>query len=133
MCVKAEFARDDFADEIAFADEQRHDERARRGNFRQNLFDLRFLFPERLADFGENLPPAQFRRMFKNRRGGIFILRRAVAQHHQRSVGEIVTVHAGKIGAANFKLQVCRHTPVLAETAGRLWMASAGSAPDSIR
>ncbi len=66
----------------------------------QDLFDLRLLFPERLADFGENVPAAQFRRVLVNRRGGIFVLRRAVAEHHQRGIGEIFTVHAARLAQA---------------------------------
>ena len=93
-CGKAKFAGNHFAGEIAFADEQRRDEHARRGNLRQDVFDLRFLFPERLADFGENFPAAQFRRVLINRRGGIGVLLRAVAQHHQRGIGEFIAVHA---------------------------------------
>ena len=97
---KAKLAGDDFVAEVTFADEQRHDEYARCGNLRQNLFDLRLLFPERLADFGENFPSAQFRRVLVNRRGGIVILRRAVAQHHQCGLGEIFTVHAPRLAHA---------------------------------
>ena len=85
--------------EIAFADEQRRDENARRGNFRQNFFDLRFLFPERLADFGKNFPAAQFRRVLEDRRGGMFVQRRAVAEHHQRGIGKIFAFARGKVGA----------------------------------
>jgi hypothetical protein len=45
------------------------------------------------VDPGKHFPPAQFRRVLVNRRGGIFVLRRAVAQHHQRGLRKIVTVH----------------------------------------
>ena len=60
----------------------------------QDFFDLRFLFPERLADVGENFPAAQFRRVLVHRRGGIGVLLRAMAQHHQRGVGKVFIVHA---------------------------------------
>ncbi len=80
--------------EIAFADKERRDENARRGNVRQYPFDLRFLFPERLADFGKNLPAAQFRRVLMDGRGGTGVLLRAVAQHHERGIGELIAVHA---------------------------------------
>ena len=66
-------------------------------NLRQNLFDLRFLFPECLADGGENFPAAQFRRVLVNRRAGIGLLRRAVTEHHQHGIREIVTVHAARL------------------------------------
>ncbi len=42
-------------------------------SFRQHVFDLRFLFPKRLAHFAENFPAAQFRRVLENRRGGIVV------------------------------------------------------------
>ena len=84
----------DFAGEIALADEERHDEHARGGKVRQDVFDLRFLFPERLAHFGKDFPAAQFRRVLINRRGGIGILLRAMAQHHQRGIGEFIAFHA---------------------------------------
>ena len=71
------------------------------GNFRQNLFDLRLLFPKRLADVGKDFPPAQFRRVLEDRRGGILVLRRAVAQHHQRGIGKIVTVHGARLAHAS--------------------------------
>ena len=98
-CVsgKAEFARDDFVAEVTFADEQGHDEHARRRNFGQDFFDLRFLFPERLADGGENFPAAQFRRVLVNRRGGTVILHRTMAEHHQCGLGEIFTVHTARL------------------------------------
>ena len=92
--AKAELARNDFTGEIAFADEERRNEHPRRGKIRQNLFDLRFLFPERLADFGKNLPAAQFRRVLMDGRGGTGVLLRAVAQHHERGIGELIAVHA---------------------------------------
>jgi hypothetical protein len=66
-------------------------------NLRQNLFDLRFLFPECLADGGENFPAAQFRRVLVNRRGGTVILHRAVAEHHQCGLGEIFIVHTARL------------------------------------
>lgn len=63
-------------------------------NFRQNLFHLRFLFPKRLAHVSEDFSPTQFRCVLMNRRGGIFVLRRDVAQQHQRSTGETLVIHA---------------------------------------
>ena len=60
----------------------------------KNVFDLRLLFPERLADFGKYVPTAQFRRVLVNRRGGIGVLLRAMAQHHQHGVAEWFAVHA---------------------------------------
>jgi hypothetical protein len=49
------------------------------------------------VDSGENLPAAQFHRVLENRRGGIFVQFRAVAQHHQHGVGKIVSVHAPEL------------------------------------
>ena len=80
---------------MAFADEKRHDEDTRRGDFGENFFEVRLLFPKGFANFGENLPAAQFRRVLKHRRGGLVVQRRAVAQHDQRGVGEVFTLHAG--------------------------------------
>jgi len=54
---------------------------------------LRFLFPERLVDFGEKAPAAQFRRVLTDRRGGIGVLLRAVTQHHECGIGKGI-VHA---------------------------------------
>ena len=90
---KAQFFRDDFGAEIAFADEKRHDEDARRGDFSENFFDVRFLFPERFANFGEDFPAAQFRRVLQNRRGGLVVQGRAVAENDQRRIGKVLTVH----------------------------------------
>ena len=92
--AQAELAGDEVAGEIAFADEERCDEDARRGKHREDPLDLRFLFPERLADFGEKVTAAQFRRVLTDRRGGIGVLLRAVTQHHERGIGEFVAVHA---------------------------------------
>jgi len=63
--------RNDFAGEPAFADEQRHDEDARRGNGREDVLDLGFLLPERLMELRGKYPSAQFSRVLENRRGGI--------------------------------------------------------------
>ena len=92
--MKTQFLWNDFCAEIAFADKQRRDENSWRGNFRQNFFDLRFLFPERLAHLREEAPAAQFRRVPENRRGGSGVQIRAVAHHHECGVGEIIAVHA---------------------------------------
>jgi len=55
---------------------------------------LWFLFPERFADFGKNFPAAQFRRVLIHRRGRVGVSLRAVAEHHQRGIGEFIAVHA---------------------------------------
>ena len=94
--------------EIAFADEQWRDEDPRRGNFRQHFFDLRFLFPERLAHFAENLPAAQFRRVLEDRRGGIVIQRRAMAEHDQRGIGKIFTVHTPRLAQTTRRPQAAQ-------------------------
>ena len=78
---------------MAFADEQGRDEDARRKNLGQDFADLRFLFPERLADTGENLPAAQFCGVLIDRRGGIGILLRAMSQHHQPGIGKVLSAH----------------------------------------
>jgi hypothetical protein len=49
------------------------------------------------VDGGKNFPPAQFRRVLVNRRGGTVILRRAMTQHHQCGLGEIFTVHPARL------------------------------------
>jgi len=79
--------------------------------FRQNLFHLRFLFPKRLAHVSEDLSPTQFRCVLMNRRGGIFVLRRAVAQQHQRSISEILVIHARWLadGGSRCKLGCTAH------------------------
>jgi hypothetical protein len=92
--AKAELVGNDFTGEIAFADEERRNEHPRREKIRQNFFDLRFLFPERLADFGKNPPTTQFRRVLMDGRGGTGVLLRAVTQHHERGIGELIVIHA---------------------------------------
>ena len=96
-CAKVEFFRDHFADKIALADEQRRDENARHGNFRKDFFDLRLLFPERLADAAENFPAAQFRRVLEHRRGGLVVQFRAVAEDDQHGIGKTLAVHTPKL------------------------------------
>ena len=63
-------------------------------NRRQHLLYVRLLFPKRLAHFGEEVAPPQFRRVLIDRRGRIVVLRRAVAEQNQRGGGEIFPVHA---------------------------------------
>jgi len=55
------------------------------------------LFPKRFAHFGKNFPAAQFRRVLKNRRGGLVIQNRAVAEHDQHGVGKSVALHPLKL------------------------------------
>ena len=93
--MEAQLGRDDFGAEIALADEQRHDEHARGDDFGEHGFDVRFLFPERLAHFRKDFPLTQFRRVLVHRRGGLVVQRRAVAEHNQRGVGEIFVLHGG--------------------------------------
>ncbi len=81
--------RNDFGAEIAIADEERHDEHAWRGNFRENFFDVRLLLPERFMHLGKNPATAQFRRVLDDRRGGLVVQLRPVAEQHQRGIAEI--------------------------------------------
>ena len=82
---------------MAFANEKRHDEDTRRGDFGENFFDVRLLFPKGFANFIKNLPAAQFRRVLQNRRGGLVIQIRAVTKDDQRGIGKTFTVHAPKL------------------------------------
>lgn len=43
---------------------------------------------------GKDFPAAQLGRMLVNRRGGIGILFRAMAQHHEHGLGEFIAFHA---------------------------------------
>lgn len=92
--AEAELLWNDLVAEIALADEERHDEHARSGKAREDAFDGRFLFPERLAHFGEKFPATQFCRVLIDRRGGTGILLGAVPQHHQRGIAEFIAFHA---------------------------------------
>lgn len=66
---KPKRVRNDVTAEIAFADEERDDENVFGGYCGEDGFDLRFLFPKRFMDFGENLAAAQFGRVLVNRNG----------------------------------------------------------------
>ena len=50
-----------------------------------------------LRGLQENFPAAQFRRMLEDGRGGLVIQRRAVAEHHQRGIGETFSLHKSKL------------------------------------
>ena len=65
--------RNDIGGEIAFTDEERNDENFRFRDVRQHVFDLRFLFPERLAHFGEEIASPLFGRVLVDGRGRIVV------------------------------------------------------------
>ena len=70
----------------AIADEERDDEQARSENTPQDLPDVRFLFPKRLAHLSEDSPPAQFIGVLVRRRGRLGVDHRAMPDEHQRGV-----------------------------------------------
>jgi len=63
------------------------------GEFREHLFDLRLLFPERRADIGEDFPATQFRRMLHDWHSGLVVQCRAMAQHTEGGIRKWVAVH----------------------------------------
>jgi len=83
---ESQFAREDFLGEIAFANEERHNENSGRKNSAQHLREIWFLFPERFLDLRENFSPAQIVGVLVSGRGGIGIQRRAVTGQDQSRV-----------------------------------------------
>ena len=70
---KAQFTGDDFGAEIALADKERHNELARGSGFGEDFFDVRLLFPKRLADAAEKVAAPQLGGMLKNWRSGLLV------------------------------------------------------------
>ena len=66
--VQVQLARNDLLGEIAFADEERHDEDPRREDTPQNLPDVRFLLPKKPPAPARISPAASIRR--RRRRAG---------------------------------------------------------------
>ena len=64
---------------------------------RKQHLDVRLLLPERLMHSGKNPATTQVRRVLDDRRGGLVIQRRPVAEQHQRGIAEIVALHASKL------------------------------------
>lgn len=87
--AEAELARDDLLGEVAFADEQRHDEDPRRGRAAQDAGEGRMLLPEALDHLCEDAAAAQFIGMLEGRRRRIGVQRRTMAREHERGVGEV--------------------------------------------
>ena len=83
---QAEFAREYFLGEIAFADEQRDDEDTRGEHPAQDLPDIGFLLPKGLPHLREEGAPPQCIRVLASRRGGIGVQSRAVTDQHQSGV-----------------------------------------------
>src|SRR5207247_2492745 len=88
--AQTEFTRNDFFREIAFADEQRHDEDSWSEHAAQHTGDARLKLPKAFEHLRKNLASAQFVRVLMSRRAGFRIQRRAMAHEDKRRIGEIV-------------------------------------------
>ena len=83
---KAEFTRDDFVAEVAFADEQGNDEHTRCGYFGKDLLHVRLLFPERFMHLCKHATAPQLRGVLISRHAGKGTLRRAVPEQDKGGV-----------------------------------------------
>ena len=100
---EAEFARDDFAGEVAFADEEGDDEdtgAAGGGEFGEDGLDTGLLFPEGLADVGEKAAAAEFAGVLADGRGGLVVQDGAMAEDDQGGGGKIIAMHGTKVAQA---------------------------------
>jgi hypothetical protein len=91
--AKTQLAGNDLLGEIAFADEEWHNENAGRENSAQDAGNARFEFPKAFDDLAEDFAAAQFIGVLIGGRAGIGVEGRAVARQNQRGIGEFTFTH----------------------------------------